>query len=496
MSQNFINAYETEQNYTYTANGAKVYKSSLNSLVDMYFKSESLRNAHQDKIIKSLGNSYADDKLLTLKLLFHLRDIRQGQGLRYYFRTAINHLAKTDSNNVRCNINLFAEYGRWDDLIALMNTPVERDMLDLIDKQLKEDINSKHPSLLAKWLPKESTKNADKKRWCSKILRHLGIDGRTYRKKYLVPLRKKLNVIERYISIKSYGEIDYSKIPSQAMMRYRHLFYKYDEARFTAYIESLKKDDTKVNASTLYPYQISEKLRHLNNDKDIDLMNEMWKALPNYIEGSSRAIPVIDVSGSMYSTSGNGPEPIDVALSLGIYMAERNEGVFKNKFFTFSSSPKLETLKGNTLYEKIKNLENEEWGFSTDFEKVFKTILNTAIKYNLTQEDLPERVICISDMHFNNAARNSKDEDTLMDTIKNMYEEKGYKMPKLIFWNVDQDPNSVVVPMVENENGLGLVSGCSPSIFEAVIKGDFKTPVELIMEIIDTERYEPITITD
>lgn len=505
MSDKFTTAIEAEQNYARTENGAKVYETSGKTLVDMYFKSEGLRTAHENKISKSVGRAYADDKLNTLKLIFHLRDIRGGQGLRYYFRTAIKHIAILNPEVVDKNLELFAEYGRWDDLIALMNTPVEKDMLDLIDLQLNKDLIDKHPSLLAKWLPSVGTNNKESKQWLHAILNHLKMSKAEFRKTYLSPIRKKINIIETDICSKSYTGIDYSKLPSKAMLRYKPLFFKYDKERFIAYIESLKKNketkdpNVKINAGAVYPYEIIEKLFNVygnNEAQEYDLLNEMWNALPNYIEGSSKAIPIIDVSASM-----NG-KPLDVALSLGIYMAERNEGIFKDKFFTFSEKPKLVTIKGETLYEKVNNICKADWNMNTNFSLVFEKILDTAIKHNLTQDDMPERIITISDMQFDDARSNyySYDQDRnsetpyLTEAIKNKYAEHGYKLPKMIFWNVEQTPHKGNIPMIENELGVGLVAGCSPSIFKSVITGDFIQPIELIMDILNKERYDAVTI--
>ena len=398
-------------------------------------------------------------------------------------------MAEEHSEVLIKNLDNIVEYGRWDDLVGLVdieNKEIQSKVLAIISDQLEKDKVSKTPSLLAKWLPSPNTSSETTKTRARKIYKSLLMSEKNYRKTLSV-LRKKIDVLEVKMSSKNWGEIEYSKIPSRAMTIYRNAFRNQDEDRFQEYIESLKKGETKVNASTLYPYDIMERVmsdeyRTFSARKD-DLLEEQWKALPNYVKGENNILVMADTSGSM---SGR---PISTSVGLAIYFAERNKGFYHNKFMTFSSRPSFVELKGDSLADKIRCvpaiIDN------TNLEAAFELILSTAIKNQLHQEDLPVSLIVISDMQFDQATTTSR-HDTWFGKMRAMFREQGYEVPNVVFWNVADRRDSF---QANSEfKGVQLVSGQSAATFKTLSDNIGKTPYEAMLNTLNDERYDLVKI--
>lgn len=515
-----LNELKNRTNLTTTENGAITHETSNSYVLDLFAQGSAIRNKNarnrqevnesfdKQRIFSMFDKAYAEDKLLTLKVLFYMRDVRGGQGEREIFKLLLNHLAIKEPEVVRKNLSLIAEYGRYDDLYCLFDTSLKDDVLKLFKEQLEEDLKSEYPSLLAKWLKSENTSSITSRQLARETMKGLGLSPKRYRKT-LSLLRKKLKIVERDLSSKNYDEIDYSKIPSKAAMQYRQAFLRNDEERYTEYLDKLKNGDksVKVNAKTLYPYEIVNKVYESywsTNEitkETKTLMDAMWKSLPDYINGSDlNGIAVVDTSGSMEGL------PMEVAISLGIYLGERNVGPYKNHFITFSHKPKLQEIIGSDIYEKVNNLSKADWGGNTNIEAVFDLILDVAIKNNMKQDDIPNKVFIISDMEFDSCARSNNykndfwtnesfgiaEQKTLFQEITERYEKAGYKMPGLVFWNVNSRNNNI--PMTMSDSGIQLVSGCSPSIFEALLQNQFLSAYDLMLKVINTTRYSAITI--
>ena len=275
------------------------------------------------------------------------------------------------------------------------------------------------------------------------------------------------------------------------MSRYSKAFGRNDYDRFTEFIENLKKGKTTVNAGALYPYDITKNVSH----GDADLASEQWKALPNWMEGSEELIlPMVDTSGSMGCSAGKNDNLscMDVAVSLGLYISERNEGTFKDMFMTFSSKPQIQTLLGS-LKDRMLQLSRAEWGFSTNIEAAFQTILNQAIKFNIPQNEMPTKVLILSDMEFNSATKGNDINPSVMTMIDEMYTEAGYTKPGIIFWNINSYGDNF--PAKFDEMGTALISGFSPSIMKSVISNpNSLTPVNIMKETVDSTRYELVTV--
>lgn len=480
----FINAIKNEMNVTATANGAKAYESTMDSCLDLFGKIAACRNdIAQAK--RLFAHAYAQNPESAVRILFWSRDIRGGQGERSVFRAILQDLVLEDSDLVNRLVDLIPEYGRWDDLLVLENTPVWNKVLEAIKHQLNSDemmiVSGGSVSLLAKWLPSINASSKDSKRLGRKIATYLGISEKKYRK-MLTKLRSYIKIVEQKMCAKEWSEIDYSKVPSRAAFMYRKAFAKQDADRYSSYLSAVEKGEAKINASTLYPYDIVEQYLYkgASRDKTIDLQ---WEALPNYMEDKNfNGLVVADVSGSMYG------RPMAVSISLAMYIAERNTcEVWKNKFITFSSRPKLQEIVGSTIGSRINNLSRAEWSMSTDLMAVFKTILNAATYNNVPAEDMPKKLIIVSDMQFDQACSSNK--RTNFEQISKVYEKSGYKLPELVFWNVNSYAN---VPMTKDDIGTCLVSGCSPSILKSVLTDKYITPVDVMNETIYSERYDPI----
>lgn len=482
-----LNYLKEETNFKNTQNGGITHKSSLLSTLDYFAQCGALRPREEEDIINLFSRALGEDALLSMKLLFYTRGIREcGLGERRTFQILVKYLANNHTEIMRKNIGIIPLFGRWDDVYALFDTPLENEAIALIKKQLEDDIFSDNPSLMAKWLKSENTSSKESVRLAVKTYNGLGMTPRTYRKT-LSKLRKKIDIVETKITNGDYKSIDYSKLPSNAGLKYRSAFYEHDEERYKSFLESLSKGEVKVNSSTLFPYQIVGKV--LNGDSNRALLNGMWDNLPNYIKNDDEnSLAVVDVSGSMYGT------PMEMAISLGLYLAEKNHGTFANHFITFSANPELVEVKGVDFYDKVANIKRANWGMNTDINATFDLILNTAIKHNVPQEDIPSRIFVISDMEFDSATNGYWDrvQPPNFEIIKKKFEKAGYTMPRLVFWNVNSVQDNI--PMTMNEDGVQLVSGATPYLFELLLQNKFVGAYELMLQELNKEIYDCVRI--
>jgi hypothetical protein len=486
-----LNAMYNETNCAYTENGAKVRKSTGSALLDFFSKGGALRNSPESFITGLLDRALSEDATLATRIMFYFRDVRGGQGQRDAFRKQLKYLANTNGQLALKIMRFVPEYGRWDDLYAFVDTPLENKAFLMMRGQIAIDginmENGGEVSLLAKWLKSENTSSPVSKYLARKTRQSFGMTSKEYRKR-LSSLRKHLDVVERKISANKLDEIEYSKVPSQAMFRYRNAFNKKDYNRYQTYLDKVSAGEEKINAGTLYPYQIVKDAfpdtfygTFSGDRKSLDVM---WNALPDYIAGSQEnSIAVIDTSGSMYGT------PIYVAISLGIYMAERAKGPFKNHFLTFSESPKMVRIEGTDIVSKVDSIKDADWGSNTNLMSVFNLILDSGIKNNIPPNEMVQKLYIISDMQFDSCITHTQ--DYMFNDIKNKFINAGYSMPKLVFWNVDSRDNSNV-PMSLDDRGFLNVSGFSPSIFEALMNNEVLDAYEMMLQVINSNRYKEI----
>lgn len=487
---NFLDELEVEMNddnIAYTENGALAFRTSKSAVLDFFSNGGALRSRDEASIINVFEKAFAEDPLLATKAMFYFRDVRGGQGERRTFRILLSHLAKTRPEVVRANLPLIAEYGRWDDLYSLIDTDLEEDMFTVIDVQLADDMTSANPSLLAKWLASENASSAQTKRYGRKTRQALNMSPRQYRKT-LSAIRKNIGLVEQAISQNQWDAIAYDKIPSKAGLQYRKAFYRHDAERYAHFLEEVKAGTKKINAGTLYPYEIVEKTGAYGWSRtagqDTATLDAMWNALPNYFgDNEVRGLVCADVSGSMYG------RPMDVSVSLAIYTAERNSGPFAGKYITFTDRPRLITVKQGSIVDKVRQVVETDVGYSTNVKAVFDMILNTAVKGKMSQDDLPTHLYMVSDMEFD-TANNGRANERLFQTIEREYAEAGYKMPFLVFWNVNSRNDQQ--PMTMDQRGFQLVSGCSPSIFSSLLSNKAVSAYDLMLEVLNQERYSAI----
>lgn len=479
---------QDETNRSKTENGAAAFKSTKSKVLDYFSVGSAIRYLPEDEQVQVFREAFAEDPNLALKAMFYSRDIRGGQGQREAFRAQLKDLIFTHPDLVRMLIPYIPEYGRWDDLYELFDTPLEDSLLHFIQITFDVDVESDTPSLMGKWLPSENSSSKKSAARAKKIRRYMKMKAPEFRRA-LTELRNKIGIVERDMSRQQWTDINYSHVPSQAMMLYRNAFKKHDPTGFEEFISNVNKGDVTINAGTLYPYQIVEKIGGFNyynirsSTFDKQTANALWNALPDYIgDDASNALAVVDTSGSM---SG---DPINVAISLGLYLAERNNGLFKDHVVTFSSDPELFNVAGNDITTKIRQLADAPWGMSTNLQAVFDLILKSAVKGNVPPDEMPTKLFIISDMQFN-CVRGGEDK-TLYEYARQEYAQHGYELPQIVFWNVRGRIGSS--PATKDDNGVQLISGCSPSIFEFALTGDFKTPYEFMIEVLTSKRYEQI----
>lgn len=483
---NFLNEMKKQASLTETENGAIAYDTTQNTLLDLFAEIGALRNANERKIVDLFEKSYAENPLLTLKCVFYSRDIRGGQGERRVFRVLIKHLANTRPDVLRLNLSLIPEYGRFDDLWVLLETQVETDVINFVKEQLDKDLLEKHPSLLAKWMPSCDTSSSRTRQYAAIIRKALNMSRQEYRKQ-LSSLREKIKVTERLISQNRWEELDLEKLTANNYIKYQDAFTRNIPESWNAYINRVKEGSASVKSATLYPYNIVNKVKY-SIGENADLCDELWKALPDYTnEKPESALCMVDVSSSMNISVSGGVTAMDVAISLGLYVSERVEGPFKNHFLTFSSSPKIVKVKGETLKERVINMERANWGMSTNLQKAFDLILNTAISTNATQEEMPKKLIIVSDMQFDYAI-DVFNKKTLFANIEDKFKSNGYEMPTVVFWNVNSSKTAFQVS--EDCKNVLLCSGCSPAILKGVLK--YTNPMELVLETLNAERYNLI----
>ena len=476
-----------EANRTYTENGAVTYATSLSDCLDLFATIGALRSSDEEAIVTRFVKAYAEDPDLAMKTVFFARDVRGGLGERKVFRVCLKWLAENAPASARKNLMYVAEYGRWDDLLCLMETPCEREVLDLIKTQLDADLTAMEHggevSLLAKWLPSVNASNAETIRLAKRIAQYLGMTDREYRKT-LVKLREYIRIIENNLREKDYT-FDYSKQPSKAMFKYRKAFSRNDSERYEEFLGKVSRGEAKLHVDTLLPYEIIRPFfGNTVTEQERKAIDVTWRAQEDFTNGEN-ALVVIDGSGSMYY--GGDPIPATVALSLGIYFAERNTGTFKNHFITFSENPQLVEIKGNDILEKVRYCHTFNEVANTNIQRVFELILQTAVKNRVPQNELPTKIYIISDMEFDHCAEEGS--LTNFEYARKLFEKHGYKLPEVVFWNVES--RNCQQPVTKNEQGVALVSGCSPRIFDMLTSGQL-TPLGYMMEVLNGKRYERI----
>lgn len=486
----FLKAMKNEFNYGYTENGGIKHISTLNSVLDMFAMGGSMRNRSEEDIICMFKKAYEEDATLALRCLFYLRDIRGGQGERRFFRICLKWLAGYNYAEVTHLIPYVATYGRYDDLLVLEDTPCELDMFNYLHTTVLE--NEDH--LVYKWLKSENCSSAESKRIARKTREAFGMTPREYRK-MLSEGRKACKLVETLMSQQHWNEIEFNKLPSRAGLLYKNAFMRREETRerYAAFMES---KETKVHAGALNPVDIAHQIFQSWRPSETErkAWDKYWESLPDYYNGREEpGIAVVDVSGSMSGT------PMEAAVSMGAYIAERGNGPFKNHFITFSSEPKLVEFDGYDLYEKFKRAQDADWGNNTNITAVFELLLNTAIKNHISYAEMPKTLYIFSDMEFDRCVSTDQADDlwwrkdtrkeinTVIEIQGKKWKQYGYELPRIIFWNLDARTNNI--PALDG--AFSYVSGFSPVMISNILGG--KDGWDLCLEKLNSDRYSVIT---
>lgn len=500
----FLNQMTKDSNITRTENGGVTRKSTESKVLDMFAVGGAYRTRSDEDVILLFKNAFEEDRLLAMKCLFYLRDIRGGgQGERRFFRVAFRWLCNEYPQVAKANLKNISEYGRWDDLIYVAEgTQVQTAAFNIIKHQLALDIQCKTPSLLAKWMPSQNASNADTRRLGHVLANFLGMTSREYRKT-LSTLRERINVLERLMSAGRWQDIQFDKIPSKAGLIYRNAFARRDilAKKYEAFAKS---KDTKVNADALYPHDVAHRafaMRYNTNLEDPTrlMLQKYWDNLKDFYNGrEENGIAVVDVSGSMSGT------PMEAAVSMGAYIADKAHGPFANHFITFSAHPELVRFEGVDIVDKLNRCVQADWGMNTNVQAVFDMLLNTAKNKHVKPEDMVSKIFIFSDMEFDECITfdastkwnrwdyyktvSSIDEvNSDLEKIKKQWESEGYHFPKVIFWNLNSR-NRTVIPAIGE--GFSYISGFSPVMVETILGG--KDGYDLMLEKLLSKRYNAV----
>lgn len=518
MRNRFADAVRESENQTYSENGAEMYKSTQSALLDFFFKCGAARSRTDEEIINMFELAYAENPLLAMKIVFYNRDIREGNGERRVSRVLYHHIADAHPEALWGNLKLIPEYGRWDDMYALDGTELEHDAYGLMKAQFSKDLacmrNNKAVSLLAKWLvsvdsPSQRKKPKDQRLGLKTALA-FGYGGhsaynnnlsiRDYKRDYR-SLRKYIDVTERKMSANKWNQINYSTVPSKAMNNYSNAFQRHDPNGFTKYLGDVQKGKTKINSSTLYPYDITEKLlgyKGCVSKTDRATLNAQWDALPNYVEPNTNAMVMADTSGSMIG------RPLASAVGLAIYFAQHNTGAYHGLWMNFSSKPSYQAIKGDKVSTIIENINRKNWQNSTNLEMAFSLILKTAKLNKISQDEMPKALIVISDMEFDRAVSDTADGHRyyspsrdwgFYNEMKKKFIRAGYEIPTVIFWNVNSRNDTLPIGRADTE-GVLLVSGHSTNTFKGLMNSVGKTPYDKMIEVLNRPRYDAVQIVD
>lgn len=480
----FANAMKEESKFTRTENGAVALNTTSDARLDLFGTIGALREADENRITTLFSEAFAQDKLFATKIAFYARDIRCGLGERKTFRTIIRYMAEHHPEALRPNLDLIGVFGRYDDLYELIETPLEDDMWKSMKKQFEEDLKNlnegKTISLLAKWIKTADASSKETRKLGILTAQKLGYPVYNF-KRIVRSMRKQIGVVESLMSAGKWNEIKYPKVPSRAMMIYRRTFAKHDPDGFNDFINKADKGEVKINASTLYPYDIVEKILYGRENNKV--LEAQWKALPDYVEQGTNALIMADVSGSMYG------RPMATSIGLAIYFAERNTGAYHNLFMTFSANPQVVTLKGETLFQKVSNVNRAGWGMNTNLKAAFEKVLDIAEKNNISQEEMPKAIVVISDMEIDYCGNRDW---SFYDKMANKFHKAGYVIPNVIFWNVASRHD--VFHTDSKRKGVQLASGQSVTVFKQILQNLGYNPIEAMENTINSERYACITV--
>jgi hypothetical protein len=473
----FVNAVVNQE--ARTANGMRARKSTANACVDLFFKAGAMRGQN---IVPAFVAALVENEDVAMRIAQWLRDARGGAGERELFRQILTYLEGNRPDLATKLLPKVPELGRWDDIFVFKTTELKTKAYTMLGDALREK-----NGLAAKWTPRKGETAVE-------IRQFFGMTPKFYRKS-LVEMTK---VVEQDMCAKNWDGINFSHVPSVAAARYKKAFFR-NTPEYAKYVAELIKDpkdrtmNVKINAGAVFPYDVLKGVigayQKNYSSTELGALQAQWDAMENFI-GDANVLPLVDVSGSMTCKAGGYTSKsettcLDIAVSLGLYMADKNKGKFKDTFLTFSGTPELLHLKGN-IVQKVKQMSESNWGMNTDLVKAMKKILDTAVAGGVPQEEMPEMLMIMSDMQFDQCA---KFDDSAMKMIARKFTDAGYEIPKIVFWNLNAADN---VPVKYDTRGVALVSGFSPAIMVAVLGGDTEkfTPEAIMLKALMVPKYD------
>lgn len=467
----FVNAIGNQESRT--ENGMKALATTGNACVTLFFAIGASRGKN---IIPQFTAAFVENSDLALRIVAWARDVRGGAGEREIFRSVLAHLETANPDAAKALVKKVPELGRFDDLFVFKTRPLKETAYTILGDALRAQ-----NGLAAKWTPRKGD-------IAREIREFFGMSPKFYRKS-LVTMS---TTVEQQMCAGKWDDINYSHVPSVAHSRYKKAFGRHGTT-YAEYITKLVKGDdptVKINASAIFPHDVLKGritgYGALNWTKqELDVIEAQWAALPNYI-GDASVLPLVDVSGSMTCKAGQKGTTtcLEIAVSLGLYFADKNKGAFKDCMLTFSDEPQLVKLKGN-INEKLNQMVTSDWGMSTNLHGAFNAILDNAVKNSVPASDMPETLIIFSDMQFNHCMDH---DDSAMEMIERKYEEAGYTIPRVVFWNLNAGNN---VPVKFDKTGAALVSGFSPAVASAILSGNMDdfTPEAIMLKAVMQDRY-------
>lgn len=471
-----VNAAQMPSHDALTANGAVTHSTSGSKCVDLFSIGAAMRNKSSHEILDIFQAAWNENPNIALKILFWIRDARGGAGERRFFSICWNWLTQNHTEEVDHLIPYIPEYGYWPDVWRATSDKLDDEVIALVRHELKNG-----NGLLAKWLPRKGP-------FAAFFRNNLNLSPKEYRK-LIVSLSK---TVETQMCANEWKDINYSHVPSLAMRNYRKAFKKHDQERYSDFINAALKGEAKINSSVLYPHDILTRMSNASGFYSLeylydDTLEAQWRQLPDFVKEGS-FLPMCDVSGSMNKIVADKVNALHVSIALGLYLSERNKSVFKDAILTFSNKPQLHIVKGKTLAARANNLSKAHWEMNTNLQAAFGLILDTAIRHGLSQEDIPDNILVLSDMEFDRCSAKK----TNLESIRTSFANANYKMPNIVFWNLNGRKENV--PAGANEQGIVLVSGFSPSIMTQLLSNGQVTPESIMLQTVLSERYEKISL--
>jgi hypothetical protein len=454
-------------NRTLTENGSPTLKSSLDKNVDLFFTIGALRG-QKDRLIQKFEASFSQNPEIATRIALWARDVREGAGERQTFRDILLFIEEKNPEFLGRILPKVSELGRWDDLLVLKTKEAREIAFGLVRDALQAG-----NGLCAKWMPRKGKDALE-------LREFLGFTPKRYRKT-LVSLTE---VVEQKMCAKDWTDINYQHVPSIASSRYQKAFRRNDGERYNEFLTKVEKGEAKINASAIFPYDVL-KYYNVGDDRTIQVQ---WDALPNFVNTDKAILPMIDVSGSMMTAAGSSGSTtcMDVSISLGLYLSEKNEGPFKNIALTFAERPELLSFEGiDRIVQKKDHLLRHGVGYSTNLDAAFKRVLDFALVNKVPADDMPKYILVLSDMEFNGGYGYGN--KTTSQRVLDAYAKAGYEAPNIIWWNIQSRGDNV--PVKFNEEKMALVSGFSPSIVKSVLAAERVDPVSIMMATIENDRY-------